>query len=124
MLFRSADDARVTDPDADGIHCGFLVLLFFHRWMRPLLDAKRVAVVRPPWGEVVEKGELTLAFSEPELAALADALLQDYARHDALESLVIAPLESAQSARRAEIARKAAATRVDFFAMTNMRSTA
>lgn len=62
----------LTDPDADGIHCGFLVLLFFHRWMRPLLDAGRVAVVRPPWGEVVVAGEILHAFSEPELAAVAD----------------------------------------------------
>jgi DNA gyrase subunit B/topoisomerase-4 subunit B len=62
----------LTDPDADGIHCGFLVLLFFHRWMRPLLDAGRVAVVRPPWGEVVVAGEIVHAFSEPELAAVAD----------------------------------------------------
>jgi DNA gyrase subunit B len=62
----------LTDPDADGIHCGFLVLLFFHRWLRPLLDAGRVEVVRPPWGEVVVEGCTTLAFSEPELALLAD----------------------------------------------------
>lgn len=62
----------LTDPDADGIHCGFLVLLFFHRWLRPLLDAGRVAVVRPPWGEVVVAGEILHAFSEPELAAVAD----------------------------------------------------
>jgi DNA gyrase subunit B/topoisomerase-4 subunit B len=61
----------LTDPDADGIHCGFLVLLFVHRWLRPLLDAGRIEVVRPPWGEVVVAGELVLAFSEPELAALA-----------------------------------------------------
>jgi len=61
----------LTDPDADGIHCGFLVLLFFHRWLRPLLDAGGIEVVRPPWGEVVVAGELLLAFSEPELAALA-----------------------------------------------------
>jgi DNA gyrase/topoisomerase IV subunit B len=48
------------------------VLLFFHRWMRPLLDDGRIAVVRPPWGEVVAAGEILLAFSESELAALAD----------------------------------------------------
>jgi DNA gyrase subunit B len=62
----------LTDPDADGIHCGFLVLLFFQRFMRPLLDAGRIALVRPPWGEVVAEGELLLAFSEPELVAIAD----------------------------------------------------
>jgi DNA gyrase subunit B/topoisomerase-4 subunit B len=62
----------LTDPDADGIHCGFLVLLFLHRFMRPLLDSGRVALVRPPWGEVIADGELTLAFSEPELTATVD----------------------------------------------------
>lgn len=61
----------LTDPDADGIHCGFLVLLFFHRWLRPMLHAGRIEIVRPPWGEVVVRGELLLAFSEPELTALA-----------------------------------------------------
>jgi len=61
----------LTDPDADGIHCGFLVLLFFHRWLRPLLHAGCIEVVRPPWGEAVIAGELLLAFSEPELAVLA-----------------------------------------------------
>ncbi len=62
----------LTDPDADGIHCGFLVLLFLHRFMRPLLDSGRVALVRPPWGEVVAAGEIILAFSESELSATAD----------------------------------------------------
>jgi DNA gyrase subunit B len=61
----------LTDPDADGIHCGFLVLLFFHRWLRPLLGAGRVELVRPPWGEAVVAGEIRLAFSEPELAEMA-----------------------------------------------------
>ena len=29
----------VFDPDADGIHCGMLVLMYFYRWMR-LKDAE------------------------------------------------------------------------------------
>lgn len=62
----------LTDPDADGIHCGFLVLLFFHRWLRPLLDAGRIEIVRPPWGAVMADGRRTLAFSEPELTLLAE----------------------------------------------------
>ncbi len=60
----------LTDPDADGIHCGFLVLLFAYHWLRPLLDGGRIEVVRPPWGEVVVAGEIRLAFSEPEFATL------------------------------------------------------
>ena len=36
------------DPDADGIHCGVLMLMYFYRWMRPLLAAGAVWMVRPP----------------------------------------------------------------------------
>ncbi len=40
------------DPDADGIHCGVLVSLFFHRWMPELIEAGRLFVVRPPLFEI------------------------------------------------------------------------
>lgn len=36
------------DPDADGIHCGVLMLMFFYRWMRPLLEIGAVQTVRAP----------------------------------------------------------------------------
>ena len=36
------------DPDADGIHCGALMLMFFYRWMRPLLESGAVQIVRAP----------------------------------------------------------------------------
>jgi alpha-D-ribose 1-methylphosphonate 5-triphosphate synthase subunit PhnG len=57
-----------------------------------------------------------------ELAALADALLQDPDRQSVLMHEVIEPLAARQMARRAEIASKATATRVQFFAMRNMRA--
>ena len=59
---------------------------------------------------------------EAELAALVDALMQDPARADTIEARIILPLEASQTARRAERAGKAAATRVQFFAMQTMRS--
>ena len=59
---------------------------------------------------------------QAELAAVFDALLQDPVRQAVLRASVIAPLEQAQADRRAEIAAKAAATKVDFFAMRNMRT--
>jgi DNA gyrase subunit B len=60
------------DPDADGIHCGLLVLMFLHRCLRPVLDAGVVEIVRPPWGEVaVADGPPRVAFSEPEFHSLA-----------------------------------------------------
>lgn len=36
------------DPDADGIHARTLMLLFFHEWMKPLLDAGRIYDARAP----------------------------------------------------------------------------
>ncbi len=57
-----------------------------------------------------------------ELAALTDALLQDPTRRAELLDAVIEPLRTEQDALRADIAAKAAATRVQFFAMRNMRT--
>lgn len=55
------------DPDADGIHCGVLLLGFFHRWMEPLLASGRILMVRPPWGEVTLEGEREPRYAQTEL---------------------------------------------------------
>jgi alpha-D-ribose 1-methylphosphonate 5-triphosphate synthase subunit PhnG len=57
-----------------------------------------------------------------ELAALVDALMQDQDRSANIETNVIAPLEQQQAEHRAGRASKAAATRVQFFAMQTMRA--
>jgi alpha-D-ribose 1-methylphosphonate 5-triphosphate synthase subunit PhnG len=59
---------------------------------------------------------------QAELAALADALLQDPARRSRLLATLIEPLVAEQHAAREATAAKAAATRVQFFAMRNMRT--
>ncbi len=59
--------------------------------------------------------------TKARLAALLDAALQDAALHDAFMQAVVEPLAAAQQAARAAEARKAAATRVDFFTMATMR---
>jgi len=48
--------------------------------------------------------------------------LQDPARQQDLQATMIAPLAAAQLRQRESVARKAAATRVDFFTMATMRS--
>jgi DNA gyrase subunit B len=40
------------DPDADGIHIGALMMMFFIRWMRPLLEGGVIQLVRAPMFEV------------------------------------------------------------------------
>lgn len=51
------------DPDADGIHCGALMTLFFYQWMRPLLDASYVYLIRPPVGQCVDLETQTVQFA-------------------------------------------------------------
>lgn len=60
------------DPDADGIHCSALMLMFFYRWMRPLLEHQRILLIRAPLGEVVDtnSGEIQYAYTEPQFIAL------------------------------------------------------
>jgi alpha-D-ribose 1-methylphosphonate 5-triphosphate synthase subunit PhnG len=52
-----------------------------------------------------------------ELAARLDALLQIPAHHDQIHRHVIEPLAALQAARRDLIARKAAATKVEFYTL-------
>jgi len=44
------------DPDADGIHSGTLMLLFFYRWLPELLDAGRVFDAHAPLWEITARG--------------------------------------------------------------------
>ena len=57
-----------------------------------------------------------------ELAALVDALMQDQDRAADIEARVIAPLERHQAQLKTARASKAAATKVQFFAMQTMRT--
>jgi len=50
-------------------------------------------------------------------AAICDALMQDEKRRAEVEALLIKPLEAALAERRNIAARKAAATKVDFFTL-------
>lgn len=58
---------------------------------------------------------------QAELAAVLDAALQDATRRADLLALIVEPLAAAQRAARETVARKAAATKVDFFAMRTTR---
>ncbi|TWU02972.1 toprim domain-containing protein [Stieleria varia] len=64
------------DPDADGIHCGALMLIFFDRMLRPLIDANRLAVVQPPLFEISARGysDTLHAYTDEHYHKLRDAL--------------------------------------------------
>lgn len=56
-----------------------------------------------------------------EIAALADALLQTPAWNAVISERMISPLLSEQQGEREQVARRSAATKVDFFTMTRDR---
>ncbi len=61
--------------------------------------------------------------TQAELAARLDAVLQDETLHDTYADAIVTPLATHQAEARAQNARKAAATRVQFFTLATMRST-
>ena len=57
-----------------------------------------------------------------ELAAVVDAAMQEPALAPSLQTVVLDPLDAEEAERRAGIAARAAATRVDFFTLATMRA--
>src|SRR3954447_18859334 len=78
--------------------------------------------VRSETGHVGHAYCLGRDLRQAELAAALDAAMQDPARRAQVEARVIAPLERAHEASRAQQARRAAATQVQFFTMAAMRT--
>lgn len=64
------------DPDADGIHCGALLLMFFNRFMQPLLKSGRIGLVRAPMATIRHGNESIHVRSEPEQRAELERLRQ------------------------------------------------
>lgn len=66
------------DPDADGIHCGALMLLFFHRWMPALVTDDRLSIVRPPVYEISSPDfpDRVHAYSESHYRQICDTLAE------------------------------------------------
>lgn len=60
----------MTDADDDGAHIQVLLLTFFYRYMRPLIEAQKIYIALPPFFKITLRGkkeEIIYAWSTEEL---------------------------------------------------------
>ncbi len=64
----------MTDADTDGAHIQVLLLTFFYRYMKPLIDAGKVYIALPPLYKCQKGKEVRYAFNDDELNDIRDEL--------------------------------------------------
>jgi len=64
----------MTDADVDGAHIRTLILTFFYRYMRPMIDSGYIYIAQPPLYKISNKKKKYYAFSDKELSKVLNKI--------------------------------------------------
>ncbi len=67
----------MTDADVDGAHIRTLLLTFFYRYMKPLIDSGYIYIAQPPLFKVQKGKKVGYAYNEPQLSSLLKEMGDD-----------------------------------------------